>query len=842
MIKVENKKTLKQLTARFMSVNRGRNVIAIVAIFLTTLLFTSVLTASFSMIKSTRDSEIRQEMDSSHTILQNLTKEEYKSAIEVVENSKDVKRYGTGTFLGLAVNPELQAFQTEVRYGDKNLSESFQCQPEEGRLPESKDEIACSTIVLDAFQIPHQLGEMVTINLEIKGKIYKDTFRLVGFWEGDRAVMAQIVWLSEDYRDQNAYGITKEEVENGIYEGGYDIVVWYHNLWNLTEKTQRLNQEIGMKNQSLSFQINPAYLLFEEDGFSFQALFLMMLIIMLTGYLIIYNIFQISVQADIRTYGLLKNIGTSGKQLKKIVRMQAWRLSIIGIPIGLVVGYMAGCVMMPSLMADGEGSQEAKLLRVSTSPLIFLAATFFAFITVYISCLLPCKKVAKVSPVEAIKLAETEKINRTKKKNCKVSPFGMAIENMRRTWKKGLIVMLSISLSLITLNSVIVLTKGFQFKEYVRLQINSDFAVSQVTSNLRSSNLESITPEIREILDQCSDIQSNGYLYCSSIQNAMDPILYKNSQKIYKKMREYILPNQRKEWKENLKRRTIKVHLMGVNKGIFEKLEFRKEKASWDEFKTGNYVIVDYPRYLEEESYYNKNDSVTVQYSEKISKQYQVISEAQLPYPLDYPFYDGNYITMIVPDSEYLSYMENQNAMVAAIDVKEGKDLAVAEYIQTFVNQNQNFCVISLMELRQDFQAFLNKYYLIGGTMAGILALIGIMNFFNTSATSILSRKRELSLLEIVGMTKKQLQKMLVMEGMFYLFGGFLLAVFVILTATEKILSSTVGLAWYFHLHVTITPCLWIFPILCFIACIIPVYNFKRMNQETVVERVRENY
>ncbi len=96
-------------------------------------------------------------------------------------------------------------------------------------------------------------------------------------------------------------------------------------------------------------EINPAYNLFEEDSFSFTSLIVMVLFVILAGYLIIYNIFNISVKTDIRAYGLLKNVGTTGKQLKKIVRMQAWRLSAIGIPIGLLCGYLAGLCMAPSL-------------------------------------------------------------------------------------------------------------------------------------------------------------------------------------------------------------------------------------------------------------------------------------------------------------------------------------------------------------------------------------------------------------------------------------------------------------------------------------------------------------
>ena len=85
----------------------------------------------------------------------------------------------------------------------------------------------------------------------------------------------------------------------------------------------------------------------------------MVLFVILAGYLIIYNIFNISVKTDIRAYGLLKNVGTTGKQLKKIVRMQAWKLSAVGIPIGLIFGYLAGLCMAPSLTADAQISAQA---------------------------------------------------------------------------------------------------------------------------------------------------------------------------------------------------------------------------------------------------------------------------------------------------------------------------------------------------------------------------------------------------------------------------------------------------------------------------------------------------
>ena len=79
--------------------------------------------------------------------------------------------------------------------------------------------------------------------------------------------------------------------------------------------------------------------------------------------------------------------------------------------------------------------------------------------------------------------------------------------------------------------------------------------------------------------------------------------------------------------------------------------------------------------------------------------------------------------------------------------------------------------------MKASFRRFVSKYYMIGSFLVVILAFIGIMNFFNTTATSVISRKKELALLEVVGMTKKQVSKMLVSEGFLYLGGAFVIAV-----------------------------------------------------------------
>ena len=117
MVKVENKGTLRLLTRRFMKMNRARNVIAVIAIMLTSLLFTSLFVGSVSMILSKRATEIKQFMDSSHAIAQNLSEEDAERLQKTIEQSDEVERYGTGIFLGAGRDKHF-GFSVEVRYAD----------------------------------------------------------------------------------------------------------------------------------------------------------------------------------------------------------------------------------------------------------------------------------------------------------------------------------------------------------------------------------------------------------------------------------------------------------------------------------------------------------------------------------------------------------------------------------------------------------------------------------------------------------------------------------------------------------------------------------------------------
>ena len=793
MVKVENKETLRLLTRRFMKMNRARNVIAVIAIMLTSLLFTSLFVGSLSMILSKRATEIKQFMDSAHAIAQNLSEEDAKRLQQTIEQSEDVKRYGSGIFLGAGMD-ERFGFSVEVRYADENMAESFNCLPTTGRLPEKENEVALSSMVLESLGVTPKIGEEVTLTWEVNPmlKQYKtDTFQICGFWQGDKAVLGQIqmIWVSESYAKENRYHVTQDELQNGIYNGCKEYSVWYKNLWNLEKKTENISKTAGFTKAGTGLEINPAYNLFEEDSFSFTSLIVMVLFVILAGYLIIYNIFNISVKTDIRAYGLLKNVGTTGKQLKKIVRMQAWRLSVIGIPLGLLCGYLAGLLMAPSLTADNEITEQAgqtALTVVSANPLIFIVAALFTLLTVYLSSLQACRMVERVSPVEALHLAEGEQSRRKMKKNTSVTWWGLAAQNVFRNWKKGLIVMLSIALSMVVVNCIVMLVQGYDLDSYRKILLPTDFKLDQMTGNLLNTNFNGITPEIKEILNKCPESEKTGYVYYSEERHKMEPALMKTWETLAEKNKENWTDYEKQIWEETKADNTVKVHFLGISEAVFDMLEWKGEKCSWDTFKSGDYVIVDYSdKYTEEPvSYYQSGETFKMEYGNGKQKDYGVIGEAMMPYSLDYPYADTVYITVMVPEEEYITQTGNQSAMYAAIDAKKGEDKQVKEYIdKNVLKENDMINVSSVLDMKASFRRFVGKYYMIGGFLVVILAFIGIMNFFNT---------------------------------------------------------TTFATVFFFQLHLTIVPCLLMVPILSGIAYAIPKYQFKKMSQESVVERIRK--
>lgn len=96
-----------------------------------------------------------------------------------------------------------------------------------------------------------------------------------------------------------------------------------------------------------------------------------------------------------------------------------------------------------------------------------------------------------------------------------------------------------------------------------------------------------------------------------------------------------------------------------------------------------------------------------------------------------------------------------------------------------------------------------------------------------------------MSLLEAVGMTKKQIRRMLILEGILYLGAALLLADTLGTLAAKYMIGKTVGTYFFFQCHMSVLPSLLALPVLLLVAFAVPVYHYQRMSRQTIMERIQ---
>lgn len=519
MLKVSNGKVIRNIAYKSYKANRARNRIAIVAIILTTILFTSLFTIGTGIIESIEESNMRMAGSYAHGSFKYLSQEQY----DKISKHPLIKEVGQNISAGEAVNDKLLKRRTEINYSDETSAKLCFLLPTTGRLPKDANEISTDTITLDFLEIPHEIGQKVTLLCDFGDRIEEKDFILTGYYEGDPAFQVGIITVSKAFIDENVKGRGQHYHEDYDIVGSSQAYVLFKNSYDIYSSMAQVIIESGYTpvegngENTILYGVNWSYLSTVAEGNFIVWFYVMMgiLLIIFTGYLIIYNIFQISVIQDIRFYGLLKTIGTAKKQITKIILLQALRMSAIGIPIGLVSGYLLGKVLLPLVL---KGSY-AVVTTVSINPVIFIGSALFALFTVLISCRKPAKAASRISPVEAVKYSGLGNNNqgayyKSKRGTSGGKLYKMAFLNLGRNKKRTLITVLSFSLSLVLLNSVFTLTESFDIDKFISGFIDVDFQIAHAAYYKYEFSKDTPVPETMiEAIEKQDSFDEGGMVY-----------------------------------------------------------------------------------------------------------------------------------------------------------------------------------------------------------------------------------------------------------------------------------------------------------------------------------------
>ena len=888
-MKVKNKRCIRTLSLKQFRVAKTRNLIAVFAIALTTLLFTSLFTIALSINDGFQQSNFRQCGGWSHGTFKYLTEEQF----EELKEDPLIKQWGLRRFVGMPSEVPFNKSHVEVGYSDAVQAHWMYCDPIVGSLPkEGTNEAATDTRVLELLGIEPELGAEFTMTFDVDGKQTTQTFTLCGWWEYDEAIVANhvLIPLSRAEAIYKETGLIPGQAKDGM-TGTWNLDVMFQNAWNIEKNMQQVLSNHGYQDESrmdgdnyvatgVNWGYSASQLADNIDPMTVLTIAAVLLLIIFTGYLIIYNVFQISVANDIRFYGLLKTIGTTPHQLMQMIRQQAIILSLMGIPLGLVGGWLAGAALTPIIIAQLDGIVN----MVSVRPLIFVVSALFALFTVLISCRRPGKMAAKVSPVEAVRYTEGMNVKRkTRKSTGTVSLLSMAKANLGRSRGKTWITVISLSLAVVLLNLTVTFTKGFDMDKYLSHFVATDFILADAAYFQigAGQHFSADSPLPQEVIDEVAaqaEITDGARVYgkTSVIQEFISEDYYRQLRKQwYSKEELDRLVQSEPKTEDGLLTDNAQVYGMEafaldhlkVLEGDLSKLyepggRYIAAVYSEDDYgdpimdshwaKIGDTVTL---RYVEELEYYNPNTGEvygtwndipnpdTDVWAERAAKwrdvDYTVVALVSVPNPLDYRYYGSD--EFVLNDQTFIQDTQTDTIMYYAFDTTDDTNDQMEAFLSDYTNNvNPQFDYESKATYLAEFESFRSMFLLLGGALSFIVGLVGILNFFNAILTGIITRKREFAMLQSVGMTGKQLKTMLVYEGLFYALGAGLLSLLLALILSPLMRITMSNMFWFFTYRFTIMPILLLLPVFVLLGILVPLIIFRFAAKATIVERLRE--
>lgn len=877
-MKNNNGASIRKLSNRSLRNNRMRNTFAILAIILTSILFTATFSLTSGIMQVTQENIMREIGGKFHAGLKKATTEQYEKVIA----DPLVKRSSYNIFIGLADN--IIKRQAELRYTpEESTLEDMFITLEEGRMPQAENEIIVDTFTLDELMLPYALGEKIPIKFTFMGEPIEDEFIVCGYYQGDHIAHASELFFSENYWLKLKGSLTDEDFVNWSMEHPEDSNVglravnfFFDNASQIEEKVRTVIQNAGYEpGTEIAYGVNWAYFnnrLESVDPFTIILLCTAIMVIIITGYLIIYNIFQISVISDIKFYGLLKTIGTTKKQLHKLIRRQAIILSLIGIPIGLLLGYGIGKLTLPFSL--GLSAYKDMDISLHFNPWIFIFSAAFSALTVFLSSNRPGKIAGNVSPIEAIKYTETKQMGKKaiqkKKKSNHYSALSMAFSSLGRSKRTTVTVITAISFSIILLAIVMTFAASFQIDEFMEQRIVGDFLLgnNNYTSEGNGADL-SIDPGFLALADSQEGILNRekmmfrNYCYLQVDEKALAQL-----QKLKEegKLREDMHSIDHLEGILN-EEKPINGYFYGYSENLLSNLNVLEGELDIDKFLTGDYIILTQILGAEhlpaQEHIYHPGDTVTIDmvtedsiaheildeagqtfdiwYENLESREYEVMAIVDIPQSMNLHRYTANGCDAILPVSELDENSLWTKCFAVSYEIDEASLPAFETAIKEYCESNINMGYISKSLLKAEFDDMISIVSTIGITLAMIIAFIGILNFVNAMTTEIIARKQEFAMLQSIGMTNAQLKQTLIYEGISYIAISGIISLILGSLLSWAFLNAVNHMILFFEYQFQIMPFVIMLPLLIAVAIITPLFAYRNINRKSIVERLRDN-
>lgn len=755
MLKNNNGAVITRMARRALTSNKRRNGIMILAIALSAFMLFTILTVGGTWLQMQRIQNIRLNGGDFDVLLYGgFTEEQRKTC----EENPHIAQIGTEGFAAWAVSTEYDStLHSTFIWSDETMWDIIQpAKQVRGTYPQTDNEVMTTQSALeDAGLEGLDVGDSFTMTYHDNNGGHTKKFTISGMWDGygDKKVF----YVSKSFFDQS--GFTQQDYGRGFLYLKFNTPI-------VTQKTQDALE------QSLNLEKRQRFLIVSEIADSVQILLGLLGLIAVTclsAYLLIYNILYLSVSGNVRYYGLLQTIGMTEKQVYRLVQKQMLFIGAIGIGIGILVGVATSFGLIPAVVKT-LGIREADI-SITFHPLIFLAAILIAVLTIYIGSRKPAKMATRITPIEALGYRSQTGKKRTYKTGRGKLLWRMAREQLGRDKKKTAVIITALSICLSFFLCMVTMVQSQGPRTIVSDAMDSDLIISNDTMQM-------------ETQDQWEPLIDDSFLEelkCNPGVREVHPIV--NVQIVMPwdaDFLEYWMREFYDMWMDaDYDRADYQQHpekyasfLAGIDEQQFETLNATLEQPmDKADFLAGKVCIVfENGLQLDKTKTIGKPVSFSLDGQGDTDQVFQMTIQG-LTDDTYYANLLGTVPTLIVSDRFVKGIADHPYVSKVSVLYQEEYDQATETDIMGMIQASpyqKDFNYNSKIESMEEVKAAQGNMMGIGIGIALVLAFIGMMNYLNASVGNIQSRQVELSVMESIGMTGKQVKQLLIREGLLY--------------------------------------------------------------------------
>ena len=823
-----NSAIITRLAKNNFSANKRRNLFATIALALTAFMITSVFSIGFSYFETYKIQQIRTMGTTADAAITNPT----ENQLQQLENSSIISNIGISQRLGSIDTSNMEnALLGLVWLNDTEwqLHRLPTVSDVQGTYPIAQNEIMLPTWALEQMGITTpQVGMSVELSYQLEStqKIMNEDFILSGYYTdyiSTRTDHRGSVYVSASFRESTNIPLTN---------GGSAMITFSND--NIKQNCNTLENSLALTDkQSLEVvptnEANNAVLIF--------GLVLIIFLIVFSGYLLIYNVFYISVSKDTRFFGQLKTIGTTKKQIKKIIRRQVLQTSALGIPAGLMLGGLFSFWVVPYALNMMYSGNTDTGIKISFSPLIFIGAAAFAFLTAFIGSRKPAKIASSISPITALQYTGIEKIKKeVKHKKSGIKLYRMAWENVFRKKKSALLVFASLCFGLFLFLISTGLLSSLSPQNFVNQWGDADF----VLTYQMSVDGEPITEEILAEIQQIENIDDLRLTYSPAsvvINVEYDDTVFGNYIKSLDGVSgiDFSTPE-----KINAYTQYFFSRIYGIDTQYVQELNQTTENPiDIDRFENGETLL--FSKTLDEggKSLFQPGQKVTIEAQN--GQHTFVIGENFLwdSFHKERGHMMGTAPDIFISQNAMKELFPNYKIIRVAFNTDGKNDVSILNQLKILTAAQPEIEIISRYEKAIEMNQYIVTTKILGIGLSLVLLLIGVMNFINTMVVNVNTRRHELAILESIGMTKKQVKKVLLYEGLFYWGISFALVITVGTGLYMLLYFAFKQMVSYAVLTYPLLPLILIATIILAVCLYVPISTYNTEIKDSVVTRLR---